>query len=183
MKTYSTIACCGIDCGLCPRYHTDGPSACPGCGGLNFKEKHPSCGFVTCCVTKHGFEVCSDCSEYPCKRFDTEREGYDSFVTHQMVFANLDAIKTNGMDIFLEQQSMRIKILTDLLENYNDGRSKSFFCLVTALLPLDTLRNAQKFAHDLDIHLTLKERNKRLKDKLKSLAKAINIELKLRHKN
>jgi len=36
---------CGIDCGLCPGFYISGYSACPGCGGLNFKEKHPSCGF------------------------------------------------------------------------------------------------------------------------------------------
>ncbi|MEA3391675.1 MAG: DUF3795 domain-containing protein, partial [Candidatus Marinimicrobia bacterium] len=170
MKTYPTIGCCGIDCGLCPRYHTDGPSACPGCDGVNFKDKHPSCGFVTCCVTKHGFEVCSDCPDYPCKRFDPEKEGYDSFVTHQNVFANLDMIKKEGIEIFLKQQSKCMAVLVDFLENFNDGRSKSFFCLATALLPLDILCEAYQFAHDLDIHLTLKERNTRLKDKLKSLA-------------
>jgi hypothetical protein len=27
--THPTIGCCGIDCGLCPRYYTDGPSRCP----------------------------------------------------------------------------------------------------------------------------------------------------------
>ena len=66
LKKYETIGCCGIDCGLCPRFHTTGDSACPGCGGLNFKEKHPSCGFLTCCAIKNGREVCSDCSHYPC---------------------------------------------------------------------------------------------------------------------
>src|SRR5512145_448571 len=67
LKKYETIGCCGIDCGLCPRFHTKGDSACPGCGGVNFKEKHPSCGFVTCCVIKNGMEVCADCKDYPCK--------------------------------------------------------------------------------------------------------------------
>jgi len=42
LKKFETIGCCGIDCGLCPRFHTTGTSACPGCGGLEFKEKHPS---------------------------------------------------------------------------------------------------------------------------------------------
>jgi hypothetical protein len=47
MKSFSYVGCCGIDCGLCPRFHTNGPSACPGCDGDNFHEKHPSYGFVT----------------------------------------------------------------------------------------------------------------------------------------
>jgi hypothetical protein len=57
LKKHETIAACGIDCGLCPRFYTKGNSACPGCGGLNFKEKHPSCGVLTCCVLKNGFET------------------------------------------------------------------------------------------------------------------------------
>lgn len=73
LKKYETIGCCGIDCGLCPRFHTKGESGCPGCGGLNFKDKHPSCGFLTCCVIKNELEVCSDCNDYPCKRFDSEK--------------------------------------------------------------------------------------------------------------
>ena len=33
MKNYPSIACCGIDCGLCPTHYTKGPTRCPGCGG------------------------------------------------------------------------------------------------------------------------------------------------------
>jgi len=60
LKKYNTIGCCGIDCGLCPRFNAKGDSVCSGCGGINFKEKHPSYGFITYCVIKNGFEVCSD---------------------------------------------------------------------------------------------------------------------------
>lgn len=140
MKKYSTIGCCGIDCGLCPRFHTKGDSACPGCGGLDFKLKHPSCGFLTCCSIKHGFEVCSDCKDYPCSRFDPERQGFDSFVTHKRIFSNLDNIKKAGIDSFISQQKTRMTILSDFILNYDDGRSRSFFCLSCALLPLEKLQ-------------------------------------------
>jgi hypothetical protein len=50
IKEYETIGCCGIDCGLCPRFYTIGESACWGCGGNKFKEKHPSCRYLTCCT-------------------------------------------------------------------------------------------------------------------------------------
>jgi hypothetical protein len=33
IKKYPTIGVCGLDCGLCPRYYTIGPSRCPGCAG------------------------------------------------------------------------------------------------------------------------------------------------------
>jgi len=35
LKIYNTIGCCGIDCGLCPRFYTKGDSVCPGCGGTD----------------------------------------------------------------------------------------------------------------------------------------------------
>jgi hypothetical protein len=148
LKKYNTIGCCGIDCGLCPRFHTKGGSVCPGCGGLNLKEKHPSCGFLTCCVIKKGFEVCSDCPDYPCKRFDSERQGYDSFVTHRKIFTNLDLIKDKEIGFFINQQKIRMDILTGFLSNYDDGRSKSFFCISCALLPIDKLMETQKFINN-----------------------------------
>ena len=183
LKKYYSIGCCGIDCGLCPRFYTKGDSVCPGCGGLNFKEKHPSCGFVTCCVIKNGLEVCADCKDYPCNRFDSEKADYDSFVTHKKVFTNLDFIKTKGIDRFIEQQNTRIKILKKFLDNYNDGRSKSFFCLSCALLPTDKLLEAQHYAEKHADTINLKEKNKHLKEKLGLIAEELEIELKLEKKN
>lgn len=182
LKKQSTIACCGIDCGLCPRFHTKGESACPGCGGLNFKEKHPSCGFVTCCAIKKGFEVCSNCNDYPCSRFDAERKGFDSFVTHKKVFTNLEFIQHAGIESFLEQQKIRIDILIDFLENYDDGRSKSFFCLSCALLPIDRLQETQQFIRSVSDTLNIKEKNKHLKEKLQTIAENLSIDLKLNNK-
>jgi len=45
LKKNETIGCCGIDCGLCPRFHTKGDSVCPGCGGENFKKNIPHADF------------------------------------------------------------------------------------------------------------------------------------------
>lgn len=181
-KKYITIGCCGIDCGLCPRFHTKGDSVCPGCGGLNFREKHPSCGYLTCCLIKKGYEVCSDCNDYPCSRFDSERKGFDSFVTHRKVFANLDDIKNNGHDSFIEQQKERIKILVHFLDKYDDGRSKSFFCISCTLLPLDRLQKTRKFIDNLDNSSDNKDKNKQLKNRLEMIAQDLKINLKLNNK-
>jgi len=182
LKKYNTIGCCGIDCGLCPRFHTKGDSVCPGCGGVNFREKHPSCGFLTCCTIKRGLEVCSDCKDYPCGRFNSEREGFDSFVTHKKVFVNLDLIKIDGIGYFISQQRSRMNILADFLDNYDDGRSKSFFCLVCALLPVDALQEAQRSMADKSDLLTLKEKNKLLKDRLRIIAENLKTDLILNNK-
>jgi hypothetical protein len=182
LKKYSTIGCCGIDCGLCPRYHTKGNSICPGCGGINFKDKHPSCGYVTCCVIKNGLEACSFCTLYPCSRFDSETQGYDSFVTHKKVFANLDSIKTSGIDNFLSQQKIRINILMDFLAKYDDGRSKSLFCISCTLLPLDKLQETYCYMGGLSDSLDPKQKNKLLKDKLQMIAECLDLDLKLNNK-
>ena len=182
LKKYDTIGCCGIDCGLCPRLYIKGNSACPGCGGLNFKEKHPSCGFLTCCVIKNGLEVCSDCNDYPCKRFDSERDGYDSFVTHKKVFANLDTIKEEGIKQFIENQKIRIDILNDLLTNFDDSRTKNFYCISSALLPRDKLLETHRFANSLDKEIELKEKSNMIKNILTKIADSLNIDLKLNNK-
>jgi len=182
LKKYYTIGCCGIDCGLCPRFYTTGDSVCPGCGGLNFKDKHPSCGFITCCVKKRGLEVCSECEDYPCKKFEREREGFDSFVTHKKVFSNLDYIKNSGIDSFINQQKIKMDILSDFLSFYDEGRSKSFFCISCALLPLDRLIQIHEFMAGIDVEVDIKEKNKLLREKLQTIADVLQIDLKLNNK-
>jgi hypothetical protein len=103
-KKYYTLGCCGIDCGLCPRFYTSGSSKCPGCCGADFKEKHPSCSFVTCCFKKSNIEVCAECAKFPCEKFDNETGDADSFITHGRVMKNQKFIKENGIDIFIKQR-------------------------------------------------------------------------------
>lgn len=180
LKQQYTIGCCGIDCGLCPRFHTNGPSACPGCGGPDFHEKHPSCGFVTCCVKKRGLEECSDCKDFPCSRFESEKNGFDSFVTHKRVFPNLDFIKAFGMELFLDQQKLRMNVLNDFIANFDDGRSKSFYCLSCALLPVDKLLEAQRFM--VSQKGILQDTCKMLHAFLQEAAEESGVELKLKNK-
>ncbi len=182
LKKYELTGCCGIDCGLCPRYHTKGNSACPGCGGLHFKDKHPACGYLTCCAVKKGLEVCSECHDYPCKRFDPEKEGYDSFVTHRMVFKNLSFIKDNGIEAFTEGQRIKVDILNYLLTHLDDGRSKHFYCLACALLPADRLQEVHALALRQDKELGLKEKIYRIKNFIITIADSMKIELKLNNR-
>jgi hypothetical protein len=182
MKSQNTIGCCGIDCGLCPRYHTKGDSACPGCGAESFKEKHPSCGFLTCCVTKNNQEVCTFCNDFPCKRFDKEQNGYDSFVTHQNIFPNHNLIKDEGIERFIQKQQIRMNILNYFIDNYDDGRSKSFYCISCTLLPINELQKIQHFMGSLNDNFSLKEKNNVLKEQLLLIAENLRIKLKLNNK-
>ena len=186
LKKYPTVACCGLDCGLCPLYYTKRPSRCPGCCGPDFINKHPSCSIITCCVKKHNFETCAECSEFPCSQIN-KWDKYDSFISHRVSLSNLRLIKEIGIVQFLTQQKRRIEILETMLEEFNEGRSKSFFCIAAALLPIDDIEKAIdesiKQIKDQEIDgKDLKSKSKILRDNLTKLANAKSIELKLKRK-
>ncbi len=146
-KTYPTIGVCGLDCGLCPRYYTRGISRCPGCCGPDFFNKHPSCSFITCCVKKKNLEVCAECPEFPCSKFKSEEEYQQleqssSYPPYKKVMPNLNFIKKHGIEKFIGQQKKRIKLLETMIENFDDGKSRSFYCKAAALLDLTSLENS-----------------------------------------
>ena len=130
---------------------------------------------ANCCYKKNNKEVCGCCNNYPCSRWDNkEKIEKDSFVTHRKAFFNQDFIKKHGLDLFLSQQQIRIELLETLLNNYNDNRSKSFYCLATALLNLDNIKIIVNFIKDnknLEIPV--------LKKKISQLAEEENVILKL----
>jgi hypothetical protein len=147
VKIYPTIAVCGLDCGLCPRYYTVGTSRCPGCCGPEFFSKHPTCSFITCCVKKKNLEVCAECSDFPCSKFKSEKEYQQlkessSYPSYKKVMPNLNYIKKHGIEKFIEQQKKRIKLFETMIANFDDGRSRSFYCKSAALLDLTTLENS-----------------------------------------
>ncbi|NVM37189.1 MAG: DUF3795 domain-containing protein [Candidatus Lokiarchaeota archaeon] len=186
LKKYSTVACCGLDCGLCPVYYTKGPSRCPGCYGPDFINKHPSCSIITCCIKKHNFETCAECREFPCSKIN-KWDKYDSFISHKVSLSNLELIKENSIEQFLTQQKKRIELLETMLEQFNEGRSKSFFCIAVVLLPIEdtekVIEESIKQIKDQEIDVKdLKSKSKILRENLNKLAKDKFIELKLRRK-
>jgi len=147
VKTYPAIGVCGLDCGLCPRYYTDGVSRCPGCCGPEFPSKHPSCSFITCCVKRKNLEVCAECSDFPCSKFRSDEEYQkvkesSSYPSYKKVMPNLNFVKEHGIEKFIGQQKKRIELLEKMLTSFNDGRSRSFYYKSAALLDLTTLENS-----------------------------------------
>lgn len=172
VKTYPTIGVCGLDCGLCPRYYTIGTSRCPGCAGPDFFNKHPSCSFITCCVKKKNLEVCAECSDFPCSKFKSDEEYQQlkessSYPSSKKVIPNLNFIKEHGIEKFMEQQKKRIKLLETMIENFDDGRSRNFFCKAAALLDSASLKSSIDKA-------TRKIKQNDVKNKAKILKAMIN---------
>ncbi len=183
LKAYPTIGVCGLDCGLCPRYYTVGTSRCPGCGGPGFLDKHPSCSFITCCVKKRGLEACGQCPEFPCPKFRSEEEYQptesSSYPPARKMLSNLRAIREGGLEKFLGRQATRIELLEIMINRYDDGRSRSFFCRAAALLEPKVLKDSvDKAKKGLSAGAATGDKAKMLKSVLTEAALAEGIELK-----
>jgi len=145
--------------------------------GEKFFEKHPSCSIVTCCFKNNGFETCAECSQFPCgiiEKWDTA----DSFVTHKKSLRNLREIRDSGIKEFIKKQKDRIAILEQLVKEYDDGRSKSYFCLATALIDIDDLNEVMLQVKAIrDNSIDIKQLAKQAKSLIDQKAKLKSVEL------
>lgn len=174
-REYSLFSLCGLNCGLCTM-HIGG--YCPGCGG---GDGNQSCSIARCSV-EHGVTFCSLCGEYPCGKYDGIDE-YDSFVTHLHQKQDLEKLRRIGIDAYKIELDEKIAMLHILLEQYNDGRHKSFFCTAVNLLELDSLRRIMKQCKaEVTPEMTMKERAVLVTAKLNTGAQAQGISLKMRKK-
>ena len=132
---------------------------------------------------KKGFTTCAECEEYPCERYS--RRGWGTDQWSQTAQESLNSIKAFGIEDWLEKQRKRRLLLEDLLASYNDGRSMSFYCLATAVMPPELVNEA---VNNLKEELTTNQVNssdrkataKALREIIQRLAQEHGIELKLR---
>jgi exonuclease V gamma subunit len=81
------------------------------------------------CSIKHGrVEYCYKCSEYPCGKYKKTSEK-DSFVSYVKVIEHFDEAQEDLIR-YLTELKEKYTYLKSLIETYNDGRSKTFFCTV-----------------------------------------------------
>ena len=114
-------------------------------------------------------------------------EGLDSFVSHRPALVNLKRIKDAGLETYLDEQKERRLLLEDLLANYNEGRSMSFYCRACTLMPPNSIRQAvgrmEKLLTDGEIDGSdIKSKAKRMRLLIQELASEAGIELALRKK-
>ncbi|MDR1182141.1 MAG: DUF3795 domain-containing protein [Bacteroidales bacterium] len=141
-RIYPLFSQCGLNCGLCPRYHTKGVSKCPGCGGVatGIHEFVAHCGVNSCAKRHDRVEYCYLCKEYPCKKYYDSEKIKDSFITKQRQLADFKKVKEIGLAAYQAELKEKVSILERLLADFDDGRSKSFFCLAVNLLELPDIR-------------------------------------------
>jgi len=185
LKKHPVVGACGLNCGLCPRYHTEGASRCPGCCGPDFWQRHPGCGFITCCVKQRDLETCAQCVDWAgcekvAKLMDSAKY-HDSFISYKPLVANFAFIQKNGIEEFVRFEIEKQEFLRQLIDNYNEGRSKSFYCTSCQLIPLDKLKEVLA---DAETKLTgdtgIKEKAKVIRAAISNMADTLQIDLKLR---
>ncbi len=185
LKKYPIVGACGLNCGLCPRYYTEGMSRCPGCCGPDFWQKHPGCAFITCCVKQRNLETCAQCGDWEeCERIAKLLDSakyQDSFISYRPLAANYTFIQKNGIEEFARLEMEKQKFLRHLIDNYNEGRSKSFYCTSCQLIPLDKLREALV---EVEIKITeasdIKGKAKLVRAAISRIADNLQIDLRLR---
>ena len=94
---------------------------------------------------------------------------------------DFEKAKNIGIKVYKKELNEKIKILEDLLKNYNDGKRKSFFCISVNLLELNDIKNILK-----QIKKETKSENLSIKEKsiiavklFEAIAKERNLSLKL----
>ncbi|HGS9505418.1 hypothetical protein ACE5L3_17710 [Clostridioides difficile] len=95
--------------------------------------------------------------------------------------ADLERAKNIGIEQYNLEQQEKTQILSYLLSNYNDGRRKTFFCVVVNLLELSELQEAMKqiqFNDELTL-LSFKAQCLYVVEVFKKIAERRNIKLKL----
>jgi len=141
---YTEIGVCGLSCRLCPRYHTETKSKCFGCKSES--RMAVGCPFITCAIKHKGVEFCWDCDEYSrCEKWAKRRtfgRRHDSFKCYQRLEEDIAFIQKHRVVAFEKQQKARETILTEMLREFNEGRSKSFYCIAATVMTVDELQEA-----------------------------------------
>lgn len=145
-REYPLYSLCGLNCCLCPRYQTNGESKCPGCGGKKFHLKHPTCSVITCNQKHDNVEFCFQCSAFPCEKY-SKPSSTDSFISYRNVISDFEKAKTD-LNKYKSELNEKKDILEFLIDNYNDGRRKGFYCIAVNLLKLTDVRDIMNEVND-----------------------------------
>ena len=105
----------------------------------------------------------------------------DSLLSYIPVSANFEFVRKNGIEKWSARENEKIAFLKILLMDYNDGRSKTFYCLSVQLMSLDKLKPAlAQTQKKLTADMTLKDKALLVREAFNGVAAETGVELKLR---
>ena len=179
---YPEIGICGLSCRLCPHFHTEGQSRCGGC--KTESRMGAGCPFITCALKKKGIEFCWDCEESEtCEKWAKHRKSgkvADSFKCYQTLEDDIAFVRKNGVSEFEKLQKKRESLLKEMLPEFNEGRSKSYYCIAATVLEIGELEKALSEAKKKSGGFEIKEKSRVLHTIMDELALHRNYNLKLR---
>jgi len=179
---YIEVGVCGLSCRLCPSYNSHSGSRCNGCKSA--ERMRVGCPFITCAVKKKGHNFCWECNESNlCEKWKSHRNASkvgDSFKCYQTLETDIEFILHKGIEEFEKQQKDRELILKAMLYEFNDGRSKSYYCIACTVLEIDELHKALRRAKQQTNNMELKQKTKILHSIIDQIAKEKGYVLKLR---
>jgi hypothetical protein len=179
---YTEIGICGLSCRLCPACYIETKSKCEGC--KSEYRMGAACPFHNCAIKKKGIEFCGLCEENAtCARWRKFREmgkQRDSIVCYQKLEDNICLILKSGMEEFEKQQKIREKLLRAMLSEFNEGRSKTLYCVAATVLEVGDLESVLEEAREKSKGLDLKEKSEIMHSLLNEVAENKNYLLKLR---
>ena len=179
---YPEIGVCGLFCRLCPMYNTEAESRCLGCKSTT--RIAVGCPFITCAVKKKGIEFCWECTENKtCEKWKKHREAgkkIDSFKCYQKLEEDISFIQKKGIGEFEKIQKKREHLLKEMLRDFNEGRSKSYYCIAVTVLDIEELREVLTRAKKESDGLDIKGKSKVLHSILDKIAGKKSYCLKLR---
>jgi hypothetical protein len=179
---YPEIGICGLSCRLCPMYRTEAESKCNGCKSTG--RMSLGCQFITCAIKKVGVEFCWDCRiSESCEKWQKHRETgkeHDSFKSYQKLEDDINFIQENGIEAYDGRQRIRESLLIKLLNEFNEGRSKSYYCIAATVMDIDELRSSLEKAITDSKLLGIKDKSKIMHAILDRIALVKGYNLKLR---
>jgi hypothetical protein len=141
---YPKVGICGLSCRLCPAYHRITESKCDGCKSES--RMNVGCTFIRCAIKKKEVEFCWDCDESGiCGKWNKHREASkhsDSFVCYQKLEDNIHFIQKKSVEEFEKEQLIREQLLKEMLQEFNEGRSKTLYCIASTVLEIEELEHA-----------------------------------------
>jgi hypothetical protein len=142
------------------------------------------CPFITCAVKKKGIEFCWQCTENAtCEKWKKHRQAGkegDSFKCYQKLEEDITFIRRQGVAKFERQQQIREQLLKEMLREFNEGRSKSCYCIAATVLEIDELQNLLDRAKEQSKDMQLKDKAKVMHAMLDHIGKEKGYLLKLR---
>jgi len=135
LKNKDLVAPCGLYCGECSAFQDGRCSGCISRKGLCLKYTKV-CRIYSCCIEKRGLRVCSQCKEFPCRKFPVF---FNTPAWYKEVVGNLRQIEKIGLEKFLEKEVKRVNQLTKCAEKHglaHCSQCKEWPCKILKRSPL-----------------------------------------------